>query len=151
MTTRSGWKLVAMATLGSALALTACAPSGADSSGGGGSASKKTLTVWSWRVEDEAAYNKIFDLYEKSHEGITVNFWLETGSPSAVHITVADSAGAVSRQVTADVRQGLNRVVIPFVRTPCVYVRIPMCFAVSLSESNGEKRRGSVMPSAWLP
>jgi raffinose/stachyose/melibiose transport system substrate-binding protein len=74
MTTRSGWKLVAMATLGSALALTACAPSGADSSGGGGSASKKTLTVWSWRVEDEAAYNKIFDVYEKSHEGITVNF-----------------------------------------------------------------------------
>ena len=74
MTTRSGWKLVAMATLGSALALTACAPSGADSSGGGGSASKKTLTVWSWRVEDEAAYNKIFDVYEKSHEGVTVNF-----------------------------------------------------------------------------
>ena len=35
---------------------------------------KKTLTVWSWRVEDEAAYNKIFDVYEKSHEGVTINF-----------------------------------------------------------------------------
>ena len=77
MTTRSGWKLVAMATLGSALALTSprsAHPSGADSSGGGGSASKKTLTVWSWRVEDEAAYNKIFDVYEKSHRSVNVDF-----------------------------------------------------------------------------
>jgi raffinose/stachyose/melibiose transport system substrate-binding protein len=72
MTVRTTWKLAAMATLGSALALTACAPSsGGSSEGEGGS---KTLTVWSWRVEDEAAYNKIFDVYEKSHEGITVNF-----------------------------------------------------------------------------
>ena len=33
-----------------------------------------TLTVWSWRVEDEAAYTKIFDAYEKAHEGVTVDF-----------------------------------------------------------------------------
>lgn len=71
MTPRTGWKLVAMATVGSALALTACAPSSGGSGDGGDG---KTLTVWSWRVEDEAAYNKIFDVYEKSHEGITVNF-----------------------------------------------------------------------------
>ena len=44
------------------------------SGGSGGEGGWKTLTVWSWRVEDEAAYNKIFDVYEKSHEGITVNF-----------------------------------------------------------------------------
>ena len=25
--------------------------------------------MWSWRVEDEAAYNKIFDAYEKAHPG----------------------------------------------------------------------------------
>jgi len=48
-------------------------------------------------------------------EGIIVNLWLQAGSPSPVHITVADSAGAVSRQVTADVHQRLNRIVIPFV------------------------------------
>ncbi len=33
-----------------------------------------TLTVWSWRSEDEAAYNEIFDVYEKEHPGITVEF-----------------------------------------------------------------------------
>jgi raffinose/stachyose/melibiose transport system substrate-binding protein len=74
MTPRTGWKLVAMATLGSALALTACAPSSGGSSDEGDGGGSKTLTVWSWRVEDEAAYNKIFDVYEKSHEGITVTF-----------------------------------------------------------------------------
>ena len=73
MTRRSPWKPVALATLSSVVALTACAPSGADSSSEDGGA-KKTLTVWSWRVEDEAAYNKIFDVYEKSHEGVTINF-----------------------------------------------------------------------------
>jgi raffinose/stachyose/melibiose transport system substrate-binding protein len=73
MTRRSPWKPVALATLSSVVALTACAPSGADSSSEDGGA-KKTLTVWSWRVEDEAAYNKIFDAYEKAHEGITVEF-----------------------------------------------------------------------------
>jgi raffinose/stachyose/melibiose transport system substrate-binding protein len=73
MTRRSPWKPVALATLSSVVALTACAPSGADSSNEDGGA-KKTLTVWSWRVEDEAAYNKIFDVYEKSHEGVTINF-----------------------------------------------------------------------------
>ena len=33
-----------------------------------------TLTVWSWRVEDQAAYDKIFDVYESKHEGVTVEF-----------------------------------------------------------------------------
>jgi hypothetical protein len=48
-------------------------------------------------------------------EGITVNFWLQTVSLSPVRITVADSAGAVARQLTTDGKQGLNRTVIPFV------------------------------------
>ena len=48
-------------------------------------------------------------------EGITVNLWLQTASPSPVRITVADSAGAVARQLTTDGKQGLNRTVIPFV------------------------------------
>jgi raffinose/stachyose/melibiose transport system substrate-binding protein len=73
MTRRSPWKYVALAALSSTVALTACAPSsGGDS--GDGDKGKTTLTVWSWRVEDEAAYNKIFDVYEKSHEGVTVDF-----------------------------------------------------------------------------
>lgn len=73
MTRRSPWKYVALAALGSTVALTACAPSsGGDS--GGGDKGNTTLTVWSWRVEDEAAYNKIFDVYDKSHEGVTVDF-----------------------------------------------------------------------------
>jgi len=33
-----------------------------------------TLTVWSWRTEDEKAYNEIFDVYEKEHPGVTVEF-----------------------------------------------------------------------------
>ncbi len=33
-----------------------------------------TLTVWSWRTEDEKAYNEIFDVYEKAHPGVTVEF-----------------------------------------------------------------------------
>ncbi len=33
-----------------------------------------TLTVWSWRTEDEQAYNEIFDVYEAAHPGVTVEF-----------------------------------------------------------------------------
>ncbi|NPA90004.1 MAG: extracellular solute-binding protein [Chloroflexi bacterium] len=33
-----------------------------------------TLTVWSWRSEDEDAYNEIFDVYEKKHPGVTIEF-----------------------------------------------------------------------------
>jgi raffinose/stachyose/melibiose transport system substrate-binding protein len=65
--------ILAAATLAGALALTACSPS---SGGGGGSTGggDVTLTVWSWRVEDQAAYRKIFDAYEKAHPGIKVDF-----------------------------------------------------------------------------
>ncbi len=33
-----------------------------------------TLTVWSWRTEDEDAYNAIFDVYEAANPGVTVEF-----------------------------------------------------------------------------
>lgn len=33
-----------------------------------------TLTVWSWRTEDEDAYNEIFDVYEEANPGVTVEF-----------------------------------------------------------------------------
>lgn len=33
-----------------------------------------TLTVWSWRTEDEDAYNEIFDVYEAQNPNVTVEF-----------------------------------------------------------------------------
>ncbi|QIM22726.1 extracellular solute-binding protein [Phycicoccus sp. HDW14] len=72
MTTRSSRSRIALALGAGALALAACAPS--SSSGGDGGGDGTTLTVWSWRVEDKAAYEKIFDVYEKAHPGVTVDF-----------------------------------------------------------------------------
>jgi len=37
-------------------------------------AKEVTLTVWSWRTEDEDAYNEIFDVYEAKNPGVTVEF-----------------------------------------------------------------------------
>jgi raffinose/stachyose/melibiose transport system substrate-binding protein len=53
--------------------LGACAPSTSDGADTG-SGENTTLTVWSWRTEDVAAYEKIFDVYEKKHPGTTVEF-----------------------------------------------------------------------------
>ncbi len=75
MTRLRAWRVstrVAGVLLG-ALGLAACAPSTGDSAAGGDS-SKVKLTVWSWRVEDAAAYQKIFDAYEEKHPGVTVEF-----------------------------------------------------------------------------
>ena len=59
-----------------ALALSACAPSSdAPASGeqtGGGD--DVTLTVWSWQAATAPAWEAIFDTYEESHPGITVEF-----------------------------------------------------------------------------
>ena len=68
--------VLTIAALSGALLVTACSPSSSgstDSTGAGGDG-KVTLTVWSWRVEDEAAYNKIFQAYEKSHPNVNVEF-----------------------------------------------------------------------------
>ena len=73
MTRRTHRSIASVVALGAALALTACAPStgGDDAKGGGGDT---TLTVWSWRVEDKAAYDTIFAAYEKAHPGVNVDF-----------------------------------------------------------------------------
>lgn len=40
----------------------------------GGDAEEVTLTVWSWRTEDEAAYQEIFSVYEEQNPHVTVEF-----------------------------------------------------------------------------
>lgn len=63
-------------TLASAMvALAACSPSSPSKDAGGSGGSKNvTLSVWSWRTEDVAAYNTIFAVYEKAHPGTKVDF-----------------------------------------------------------------------------
>lgn len=52
----------------------AAGASGASGAAGGSGDGPVTLTVWSWRVEDTAAYRKIFDVYQSQNPGVTVNF-----------------------------------------------------------------------------
>jgi len=68
-------RILASAALlaGSALLLSACAPSGS-SGGEQASGDDVTLKVWSWRTEDVEAYNTIFDVFEEENPGITVEF-----------------------------------------------------------------------------
>lgn len=68
-------RILATAALltGSALLLSACAPS-ASSGDEQASGDAVTLKVWSWRTEDVEAYNKIFDVFEEEHPNITVEF-----------------------------------------------------------------------------
>lgn len=57
------------------VALAACSPSTPSKDAGGAGDSKDvTLSVWSWRTEDVAAYNEIFAVYEKAHPGTKVDF-----------------------------------------------------------------------------
>ncbi len=42
--------------------------------GAAGDAEDVTLTVWSWRTEDEAAYQEIFAVYEEHNPHVTVEF-----------------------------------------------------------------------------
>lgn len=63
---------LAAAAVGSVLLLSACAPSGSSSPQESGD--DVTLSVWSWRTEDIEKYNKIFDVYEEAHPGVTVEF-----------------------------------------------------------------------------
>lgn len=68
---RGAGRLIALLTAG--LVAAACAPStGAGSEDGDGES--VTLTVWSWRTEDTAAYEKIFDVFEDEHPNIKVTF-----------------------------------------------------------------------------
>lgn len=71
-----GRKCGAFAALGAmTLAFTACSPSASDDdSNGGGDGGDVTLEVWGWRQEDVAAYEKIFQIYEDDHPGVTVEY-----------------------------------------------------------------------------
>lgn len=69
--------LTALTVATAVVALAACAPSSSSTSGGGSGGSDGkgvTLSVWSWRTEDVAAYDAIFDVYEKAHPGVKVDF-----------------------------------------------------------------------------
>lgn len=71
-----------IAGVAAALLLSACAPSTGGNAGSapgdagqaGDDREETTLSVWSWRPEDKAAYRKIFDVYEAEHPGVTVEF-----------------------------------------------------------------------------
>ncbi|MEU0154985.1 ABC transporter substrate-binding protein [Micromonospora fulviviridis] len=72
-----------------AFALTACAPG----SGGGGDA--VNLKVWGWRQEDVAAYRKIFQIYEKAHPGVKVEYlpYKSTEYDTILKTGLTDSSG----------------------------------------------------------
>ena len=64
-----------LAMAGAVAALAACAPSGPSSgAASAGGSQGVTLSVWSWRTEDVAAYTAIFAVYEKEHPGTKVEF-----------------------------------------------------------------------------
>jgi len=68
-------QLAALTVASAMVALSACAPSSAKSgSAGSGDSKNVTLSVWSWRTEDVAAYKSIFAVYEKQHPGTKVDF-----------------------------------------------------------------------------
>jgi raffinose/stachyose/melibiose transport system substrate-binding protein len=58
-----------LALAAAALVMAACAPSTSGDDG-----DKTTLTVWSWRTEDVAAYKTMFDRFTKTHPDINVEF-----------------------------------------------------------------------------
>lgn len=67
--------LAALAVASAMVALAACSPSSpSKDSGGSGDSKNVTLSMWSWRTEDVAAYNAIFAVYEKQHPGTKVDF-----------------------------------------------------------------------------
>ncbi len=64
---------IAAVAVGSALLLSACAPT-APKSTAPKAGEEVTLKVWSWRTEDIEKYNTIFDVYEKQNPGVTIEF-----------------------------------------------------------------------------
>ena len=68
-------QLAALTVASAMVALSACSPSSSKSgSAGSGDSKNVTLSVWSWRTEDVAAYKSIFAVYEKQHPGTKVDF-----------------------------------------------------------------------------
>lgn len=75
MTSNNRRHLTVLTMASAMVALAACAPASPSSgSAGAGDSKNVTLSVWSWRTEDVAAYTAIFDVYEKAHPGTTVDF-----------------------------------------------------------------------------
>jgi raffinose/stachyose/melibiose transport system substrate-binding protein len=94
MTRTHRTRAITASLLAAALLLAACGGDGggdADSAADGGDATDAegtagegaeasadaedvTLTVWSWRTEDEAAYNEIFAVYEEQNSHVTIEF-----------------------------------------------------------------------------
>ena len=67
--------LAVLALASAVAALAACSPSGPSSgAAGAGRSQDVTLSVWSWRTEDVAAYTAIFAVYEKEHPGTKIDF-----------------------------------------------------------------------------
>jgi raffinose/stachyose/melibiose transport system substrate-binding protein len=56
-----------------ALALAGCAPA-ASSAAGGTADGGVTLTVWSWQAATAPAWEAVFDVYEATHPGVTIDF-----------------------------------------------------------------------------
>lgn len=70
------WKIAGAIGL-LAIALTACAPGGGQGDQAGGDRAdtgKVKLSLWSWRVEDAKAYEKILAKFEEAHPNIDVEF-----------------------------------------------------------------------------
>jgi raffinose/stachyose/melibiose transport system substrate-binding protein len=75
MNSKNRRHLTALTLASAMVALAACSPSSPSKDAGGSGDSKNvTLSVWSWRTEDVAAYNAIFAVYEKKHPGTKVDF-----------------------------------------------------------------------------
>lgn len=78
-----------------ALALTGCAPATGSAPGAeSGSGEDVTLTIWSWRVEDQAKYDAIFDVYEEAHPGVTINFETYTNGSDYLQILTTGLTGS---------------------------------------------------------
>ena len=78
MNSKNRRHLSALALASAMVALAACSPSSSSkdtgATGDSGAGKDVTLSVWSWRTEDVAAYNEIFAVYEKAHPGTKVDF-----------------------------------------------------------------------------
>ena len=74
MNHKSRRHLAALTVTSAMVALAGCSPSSSGGAGASGDGKNATLSVWSWRTEDVAAYNAIFDIYEKAHPGTKVEF-----------------------------------------------------------------------------
>lgn len=74
-----------------------------DDTADAGDGEEVTLTVWSWRTEDEAAYNEIFSVYEEQHPHVTVEFipYVNTDYDNVLSTGLTGSGGPDVAQLRA--------------------------------------------------